>query len=73
MDNKDRFIGLSLDIATANRKLLAATEDERGDCFDDIDEGFSTEPARLSIFPEGAYVLTACTEKLGGEKMSGKS
>lgn len=65
MDNKDHFVGLSLDIATANQKLHAATEYDRGDCLDRVTEGSSTEPAQLSLFPEGgAYVLTATTMKL---------
>ena len=65
MSKQDRYIGLSLDIATANQKLLAATRHDRGDCLDDVTEGSSTEPAELSLFPEGgAYVLTATTAKL---------
>ena len=69
MDNKDRYVGLSLDIATANKKLVAATRSFRsqGDffCGDDVNEGSSTEPAMMSLMPEGRFVLTANTEKMG--------
>lgn len=65
MDNDDHYCGLSLDIATANRKLLAATRHDRGDMADEVDEGTATKPACLQLFPDGgSYVLTARTIKL---------
>ena len=65
MDSQDRYVGLSLDIAGANAKLLRATAHDRGDPIDDIYEGSATEPARLSLFPNGgSYVLTAAVDQL---------
>jgi NACalpha-BTF3-like transcription factor len=68
MDDKDHYCGLSLDIASANRKVINATRHNRGDCMDEVDEGSATNPCNLTLYPGGGgYVLMASTEKLSDE------
>jgi len=66
MSSKDGYVGLSLSIADANKRLFDATRGLAGDCMDEIDRGSDIEPASMTLFPGGGqYVLNASVEDLG--------
>lgn len=65
MSENDKIVGLSLDLATANAKTIAAAQGYDDDCMDEIDGGSEQRPASLTLFPNGgAYVLMASTSIL---------
>jgi hypothetical protein len=59
MEGRSKYAALSLDIETANKKTIDLTMSERGDVFDEINEGDKNTPCLISLMPDGAYILTA--------------
>ena len=59
MEGKSKYATLSLDIESANKKTIDLTMSERGDVFDEINEGDKNTPCSISLMPDGAYIVNA--------------
>lgn len=64
-ENRDRFICLSTDLDSANKKTVAATTMYQEDSLGDDFEGTASEPCSLQFTPMGGgYVLTVDTQNI---------
>jgi len=63
-NDRDRFICLSTNLDSANKKTVSFTDMYREDITGDDFDGTDSEPCRLQFIPRGAYVLTVSTENI---------
>jgi len=64
-NDRDRFICLSTDLDSANKKTVSFTDMYREDIIGHDFDGTDSEPCRLQFLPRGgAYVLTVSTENI---------